>query len=89
LVQADVGLALAIHSGTNTAKEAVNLIDLDSDPTKLIDLVWIGKQMLMGPNAGQFNDGCVERRRETPPRHTASGSRRIWLTFSVRLRANS
>jgi len=45
LAQADVGLAM--HSGTTPAKEAANLIDLDSDPTKLIDLVWIGKQMLI------------------------------------------
>jgi K+-transporting ATPase ATPase B chain len=45
LAQADVGVAM--HSGTNAAKEAANLIDLDSDPTKLLDLVGIGKQMLM------------------------------------------
>jgi K+-transporting ATPase ATPase B chain len=45
LAQADVGVAM--HSGTNPAKEAANLIDLDSDPTKLMDLVWIGKQMLI------------------------------------------
>ena len=45
LAQADVGLAM--HSGTTPAKEAANLIDLDSDPTKLIDLVWIGKKMLI------------------------------------------
>src|SRR5450756_1928412 len=45
LAQADIGVAM--HSGTNAAKEAANLIDLDSDPTKLIDLVAIGKQMLM------------------------------------------
>jgi K+-transporting ATPase ATPase B chain len=45
LAQADVGLAM--HSGTAAAKEAANLIDLDSDPTKLIDVVKIGKQMLM------------------------------------------
>jgi K+-transporting ATPase ATPase B chain len=45
LAQADVGLAM--HSGTNAAKEAADLIDLDSDPTKLIDLVAIGKQMLI------------------------------------------
>ena len=45
LAQADVGVAM--HSGTNAAKEAANLIDLDSDPTKLLDLVAIGKQMLM------------------------------------------
>jgi potassium-transporting ATPase ATP-binding subunit len=45
LAQADVGVAM--HSGTAAAKEAANLIDLDSDPTKLIDLVSIGKQMLI------------------------------------------
>ena len=45
LAQADVGVAM--HSGTAAAKEAANLIDLDSDPTKLIDLVAIGKQMLI------------------------------------------
>jgi len=45
LAQADVGLAM--HSGTSAAKEAANLVDLDSDPTKLTDLVAIGKQMLI------------------------------------------
>ena len=45
LAQADVGLAM--HSGTAAAKEAANLIDLDSDPTKLLDVVKIGKQMLI------------------------------------------
>jgi K+-transporting ATPase ATPase B chain len=45
LAQADVGLAM--HSGTMAAKEAANLIDLDSDPTKLLDVVEIGKQMLV------------------------------------------
>jgi len=45
LAQADVGLAM--HSGTAAAKEAANLIDLDSDPTKLLDVVEIGKQMLI------------------------------------------
>ncbi|MGO9170430.1 MAG: potassium-transporting ATPase subunit KdpB [Rhodomicrobium sp.] len=45
LAQADVGLAM--HSGTAAAKEAANVIDLESDPTKLIDLVGIGKQMLI------------------------------------------
>jgi K+-transporting ATPase ATPase B chain len=45
LAQADVGLAM--YTGTMPAKEAANLIDLDSDPTKLIDLVTIGKQMLI------------------------------------------
>ena len=45
LAQADVGLAM--HSGTMPAKEAANVIDLDSDPAKLIDLVTLGKQMLI------------------------------------------
>ena len=45
LAQADVGVAM--NSGTAAAKEAANMVDLDSDPTKLIDVVAIGKQMLM------------------------------------------
>jgi K+-transporting ATPase ATPase B chain len=45
LAQADVGLAM--NSGTPAAKEAANMVDLDSDPTKLIDVVAIGKQLLI------------------------------------------
>ncbi len=45
LAQADVGLAM--NSGTTAAKEAANMVDLDSDPTKLIDVVAIGKQLLI------------------------------------------
>ena len=45
LAQADVGLAM--NSGTQAAKEAANMIDLDSDPSKLIDVVSIGKQLLI------------------------------------------
>jgi len=45
LAQADV--ALAMNSGTKAAKEAGNMVDLDSSPTKLIDIVRIGKQLLM------------------------------------------
>jgi K+-transporting ATPase ATPase B chain len=45
LAQADVGLAM--NSGTQAAKEAGNMVDLDSDPTKLIEVVTIGKQLLM------------------------------------------
>jgi K+-transporting ATPase ATPase B chain len=45
LAQADV--AVAMNSGTQAAKEAGNLVDLDSNPTKLIEVVEIGKQMLM------------------------------------------
>ncbi|GAJ57308.1 potassium-transporting ATPase subunit B [Geobacillus thermoleovorans B23] len=45
LAQADVGLAM--NSGTMAAKEAANMIDLDSDPTKIIEVISIGKQLLM------------------------------------------
>ncbi len=45
LAQADVGVAM--NSGTQAAKEAGNMVDLDSDPTKLIDIVEIGKQLLI------------------------------------------
>jgi len=45
LAQADVGIAL--QSGTQAAREAANMVDLDSSPTKLIEVVEIGKQMLM------------------------------------------
>ncbi|MGQ0634022.1 MAG: potassium-transporting ATPase subunit KdpB [Planctomycetaceae bacterium] len=45
LAQADVGVAM--NSGTQAAKEAGNMVDLDSDPTKLLEVVEIGKQLLM------------------------------------------
>jgi len=45
LAQADIGLAM--NSGTQAAKEAGNMVDLDSDPTKLLDVVEIGKQQLI------------------------------------------
>jgi len=45
LAQADVGLAM--NAGTQAAKEAANMVDLDSDPTKLIEVIEIGKQLLM------------------------------------------
>jgi len=45
LAQADVGVAM--NTGTSAAKEAGNMVDLDSDPTKLIDIVAIGKQLLI------------------------------------------
>jgi len=45
LAQADVGIAMA--SGTQTAREAGNMVDFDSDPTKIIDVVEVGKQLLM------------------------------------------
>ena len=45
LAQADVGVAM--NTGTSAAKEAGNMVDLDSNPTKLIDIVKIGKQLLI------------------------------------------
>jgi K+-transporting ATPase ATPase B chain len=45
LAQADVGVAM--NTGTSAAKEAGNMVDLDSDPTKLIEIVGIGKQLLI------------------------------------------
>ena len=45
LAQADVGVAM--NTGTSAAKEAGNMVDLDSDPTKLIEVVEIGKQLLI------------------------------------------
>ncbi|HSP87199.1 MAG TPA: HAD-IC family P-type ATPase, partial [Ignavibacteriaceae bacterium] len=45
LAQADVGMAM--NSGTQAAKEASNMVDLDSDPTKLLEVIEIGKQMLI------------------------------------------
>jgi len=49
LAQADVGVAM--NTGTTAAREAGNMIDLDSDPTKLIEIVMIGKQLLMSRGA--------------------------------------
>ena len=49
LAQADIGVTM--NSGTPAAKEAGNLIDLDSDPTKLIEIVLIGKQLLISRGA--------------------------------------
>lgn len=45
LAQANVGLAM--NSGTAAAKEAANMVDLDSDPTKILEVVEIGKQLLL------------------------------------------
>jgi K+-transporting ATPase ATPase B chain len=45
LAQADVGVAM--NTGTSAAKEAGNMVDLDSNPTKLLEIVEIGKQLLM------------------------------------------
>ena len=49
LAQADVGVAM--NTGTQAAKEAGNMVDLDSNPTKLLEIVEIGKQLLMTPGS--------------------------------------
>jgi K+-transporting ATPase ATPase B chain len=49
LAQADVGIAM--NTGTQAAREASNMIDLDSNPTKLIEVVMVGKQLLMSRGA--------------------------------------
>ena len=53
LAEANVGLAM--NSGTMSAKEAANLIDLDSNPTKLMEVVLIGKQLLMTRSLTTFS----------------------------------
>ena len=66
--QADVGVAM--NTGTSAAKDAANMVDLDSDPTKLIDIVGIGKQLLI--TRGPDHVLLRQRRREVlrdHPRH--------------------
>ena len=58
LAQADVGVAM--NSGTSAAKEAGNMVDLDSNPTKLIEIVEIGKQLLITRG---FADDLLDRQR--------------------------
>ena len=80
LAQADVGVAM--NTGTQAAREAGNMVDLDSNPTKLIEVVEIGKQLLMTRGlADDFLDR--QRRREVlrdPPgdvRGDLSGVKRL------------
>ena len=67
LAQADVGLAM--NDGTQAAREAANLVDLDSDPTKLLDVVQVGKDHLLGSQrCGQVlrhSPGTVRRHLST------------------------
>ena len=56
LAQADV--AVAMNTGTQAAKEAGNMVDLDSSPTKLIDIVHIGKQLLMTQGKSNYFFDC-------------------------------
>ena len=74
LAHADVGVAM--NTGTQAAKEAGNMVDLDSNPTKLIEIVEIGKQLLI-------TRGCAdhvldrERRGEVLRHHPGDVQRRV------------
>ena len=68
LAQADVGVAM--NTGTQAAKEAGNMVDLDSNPTKLLEVVEIGKQMLM--TRGVLDDFFHRQRRGQVFRHHSS-----------------
>ena len=73
LAQADVGVAM--NTGTSAAKEAGNMVDLDSNPTKLMDIVEIGKQLLI--TRGVPDDVLDrERRREVLRDHPGDVRRR-------------
>ena len=72
LAQADV--AVAMNTGTQAAKEAGNMVDLDSNPTKLIEIVEIGKQMLM--TRGRADHLQHRQRRGQVLRHHPGGVRR-------------
>ena len=65
LAQADV--AVAMNTGTQAAKEAGNMVDLDSNPTKLIEVVETGKQMLM--TRGALTTSRSQRRRQVLRHH--------------------
>ena len=65
LAQADVGVAM--NTGTQAAKEAGNMIDLDSNPTKLIEVVEVGKQLLI--TRGSLDDVLDRQRRRQVLRH--------------------
>ncbi len=67
LAVADVGLAM--NSGTEAAKEAANMVDLESNPAKIIDVVMLGKQLLM--TRGAVTDVQHRQRRGEVLRHSA------------------
>ena len=74
LAQADVGVAM--NTGTQAAKEAGNMVDLDSNPTKLIEIVEIGKQLLI--TRGVADDVLDrQRRREVLRDHPGDVRRRV------------
>ena len=73
LAQADVGVAM--NTGTMAAREAGNMVDLDSNPTKLIEIVEIGKQLLM--TRGALDDVFDRQRRGEVFRHHPGDVRRL------------
>ena len=73
LAQADVGVAM--NTGTQAAREAGNMVDLDSNPTKLIEIVEIGKQLLM--TRGCADDVLDRQRRGEVLRHHPGDVRRV------------
>ena len=74
LAQADVGVAM--NTGTSAAKEAGNMVDLDSNPTKLIEIVEIGKQLLI--TRGVADDVLHrQRRRQVLRDHPGDVRRRL------------
>ncbi len=80
LAQADVGVAM--NTGTQAAKEAGNMVDLDSNPTKLIEVVEIGKQLLM--TRGAHHDILHrQRRREIFRDHPGDAGRRFSADFAT------
>ena len=72
LAQADVGVAM--NTGTQAAKEAGNMVDLDSNPTKLLEIVEIGKQLLI--TRGVADDLLDRQRRRQVLRHHPGHVRR-------------
>ena len=67
LAQADVGVAM--NTGTQAAKEAGNMVDLDSNPTKLLEVIEVGKQLLM--TRGRADHLLHRQRRGQVLRHPA------------------
>ena len=80
LAQADV--AVAMNTGTQAAKEAGNMVDLDSNPTKLIEIVEIGKQLLI--TRGVADHVLDRQRRRQVLRHHSGGVRDRPIRSSMR-----
>ena len=83
LAQADVGVAM--NTGTQAAKEAGNMVDLDSNPTKLIDIVEIGKQLLITQRRSLTTFSDRQRRRQVLRHHPGRCSSRSTARRSIAL----